>query len=86
MSEKIFDPTGLRSSGSTALLFARVGQEADHLHRQLQALKVVFEILPFHREAVLLVSGGHGREGEDRGRRQHRRASRRLRTISERNC
>ncbi|TNN79880.1 hypothetical protein EYF80_009917 [Liparis tanakae] len=31
-------------------------QEADHLHRQLQTLKVVFQILSFHGEAVLLVS------------------------------
>lgn len=81
-AKAMFDPTGPRpgSSGFPALLFARAGQEADHLHRQLQALKVVLEILPFHREAVLLVSGGHGREGDDRGRtsasvRQcHRRA------------
>ena len=46
------------------LLLARGGQEADHLHRQLQPLKVVFQILSFHCEAVLPVSGGDTREKE----------------------
>lgn len=41
------------------LLFACGGQEADHLHRQLQPLKVMFQILSFHCEAVLLVFGGN---------------------------
>lgn len=64
-TEKNINQTGLEllsSSVLLVLLFACGGQEADHLHRQLQTLKVMFEILSFHREAVLLVSGGHGRE------------------------
>lgn len=46
------------------LLLACGGQEADHLHSQLQPLKVVFQILSFHCEAVLSVSGGDTREKE----------------------
>lgn len=35
------------------LLLARGGQEADHLHGELQPLEVVLQVLSFHREAVL---------------------------------
>lgn len=36
--------------------FTRGGKEAHHFHSQLQALKVMFKILPFNCEAILLVS------------------------------
>lgn len=40
----------------TNSLFTCSGEEAHHLHSQLQALKVVLQILPFDGEAILLVS------------------------------
>lgn len=41
---------------ASGLLFPRGRQEPHHLHGQLETLKVVLQILPFHCEAVLLVS------------------------------
>lgn len=40
-------------------LFSRGREEAHHLHGQLQALKIMLEVLPFNREAILLVSTRH---------------------------
>lgn len=39
-------------------LSASLGKEAHHLHGELQALKVVLQVLPFNGKAILLGSKG----------------------------